>query len=117
MRNLSEFIHSFDFIHAHPDLDWLEVENKHTIACGLSVPGSQYSAYIADAREIDEPNCGTELTAPVEVILPEGDYGLSIYSPVTGLESPSISISGGAQAAFQLPPFTHDIVLIARRRK
>jgi len=43
--------------------------------------------------------------------LPPNEYKISCYSPVSGLYSPAVKISGGADTNIELPEFTHDIAL------
>ena len=116
MRNLSAFIHAFDFVHARPDTSWLQADLPHVVVSGLAVPGSQYVAYIADGREREDPGAGTPLSGAVALTLPAGVYLVSLYSPVAGQESPGVAVEGGQSATLALPPFVHDVVVVVRRR-
>lgn len=115
MRNLSEFIHGFDFLRARPDVDWIQVDLANVVVAGLGIPGAAYAAYIADSREVTEPGAGLPLSGTVEVDLPPGQYRVSLFSPVTGLYSPSILLKGERRQIVELPPFVHDVVLVAIR--
>ena len=115
MRHLSAFIQAFDVLAARPDTGWLRVESAAAVVAGLAVTRRAYAAYIADGREIDEQGAGTPLGGPVRLALPPGAYHVALYSPVSGLHSPTIGVAGGQPATVELPPFAHDVVLVAER--
>jgi hypothetical protein len=116
LRHLSAFIHAFDVVAARPDTGWLRVEDAAVTVTGLAVPSRSYAAYIADGREIDEPDAGAPRGGAVRLTLPPGAYGAALYSPVSGLRSPAIGVAGGGPATVELPPFEHDVVLVVERR-
>jgi hypothetical protein len=116
MRHLSEFMTSFDFIHAKPDLDWVVAYPEHLSASALSSQGRDYVAYLADSREITDPTAGEAIGGTVSLALPPGNYGVSLYSPVTGEYSPAIDITGGGKSVITLPQFRQDVVIRATRR-
>lgn len=115
MKHLSEFIHSFDFVHARPAPAWIESKPDHLVAGTMALPGSDYVAYLADGREVTNPSAGQPVSGPVSVTLPQGKFRASLYSPVTGLYSPVLRVQGGQRATIELPPFQQDIVLRVQR--
>ncbi len=117
MRHLSTFIHDVDVVHARPTTEWLDLRIEHGLASGLALPGAAYVAYIADARELDEPGAGEALSGEVRLALPSGRYLLQTFSPTTGLLSPAVAVATGAgdPATVAVPPFVHDVALRARR--
>ncbi len=115
MRNLSEFIHGFDFIHAGPAPGWIEEKPGPLVVATLAVPGRDYAAYLADAREVTNPAAGCPISGSLAFRLPEGSYALSLYSPSGGLTSPAIPLEGGKRQTINLPPFAHDVVVRVTR--
>jgi hypothetical protein len=115
MRNLSEFIHSYDFIHAQPAPDWIEAKPAPCVAAALAIPGADYVGYLADGREVTDPAAGKPLSGPLSFRLPAGDYRVSLYSPATGAYSPCLQIQGGQLVSLTLAPFEQDIVVRATR--
>ncbi|HLI35306.1 MAG TPA: hypothetical protein VKW70_09700, partial [Terriglobia bacterium] len=115
MRNLSEFIHSFDFIHAQPAPDWIVSQPAHLVAAALAKPGEDYIAYLADARELTDPTAGQPINGDISFRLPQGNYRVCLYSPTGGTFSPCLPAEGGRVATFELAPFTEDIVIRATR--
>lgn len=116
MKHLSEFIHTFDFVHAQPAPNWIESKPAPLVAGTLAVPGSDYVAYFADRRELADPTAGEPVSGPVAVTLPQGNYRASLYSPVAGVYSPELRVQGGNRVTIELPPFQHDIVLRVQRQ-
>jgi Cellulase (glycosyl hydrolase family 5) len=111
MKHLSEFIHSFDFVHARPSPGWIENKPGPLVVATLAVPDSDYVAYLADGREETDPSAGEPVSGPVSVTLPQGKYRASLFSPVTGMYSPVEPVQGGRRVTIELPAFQHDIVL------
>ena len=116
MRNLSVFIHAFDFVHAEPLDSWIETAPEYLIPGVLAKPPHEYIAYLADAREVTDPTAGQTISGAVSFSLDPGAYDASFYSPVTGTHSKKIRLQGGRQVAVELQPFEHDIVLRVTRR-
>ena len=116
MQHLSEFMASFDFIHSRPDTGWINDYPPNLVASGLSVSGRDYIAYLGDSRELSDPEAGQAITGSISLSLPPGTYNVSLYSPVTGQESPAMEIKGGGKSALALPGFRQDIVIRATRR-
>ena len=114
MQHLSEFMSSYDFVHAKPDTSWITASSEHLLASGLSNSGHDYVAYLADRRELSDPHAGESISGRVSLELPPGDYDVSLYSPSSGEYSPAIRITGGAKYAMKLPHFKQDIVIRAR---
>ena len=112
MRHLSEFIHSFDFVNARSQPQWIEKKPEHLVVSVLSKPGSDYVAYLADAREITAPGLGEPIRGKLAFQLPQGDYLARFYSPMTGEYLPGTTVhGGGTPVILELPTIRHDIVL------
>jgi Family of unknown function (DUF6298) len=116
MQYLSQFMASFDFIHAKLAPDWIASYPQHLTASGLSVAGRDYIAYLADSREVVDPAAGEAIGGSVSLSLPAGSYDVRLYSPVTGEYSPAIEVAGGGKSSLVLPSFKEDIVIRATRR-
>ena len=110
IKHLSGFISSFDFIRANPEQDWIGGMPEHAVAAGLAIPGQDYVAYVADGREITDPGAGQPIAGELSLRLPQGDYSLRFYSPVSGQRFDSRKISGG-DIKVSLPAFEHDLAL------
>lgn len=116
MQHLSEFMDSFDYVHSKLETAWITAMPEHLIASGLSASGEDFVAYLADAREVNDPTAGEPIAGKVAVMLPPGTYDLSLYSPVTGESSPAIEVRGGEKAEIDLLPFEEDILVRATKR-
>jgi len=114
MKNLTEFIHSFDFIHAKPAPEWISTHPAPLVTAALAKPGEDYIAYLADGRELNDPAAGQPVTGPAGFALPTGTYRACFYSPSAGVYSPAIRITGGG-VNLEIPSFEHDIVLRVTR--
>lgn len=114
MQHLSEFMSSYDFVHAKPDTSWITAPSEHLLASGLSNSGHDYVAYLADRRELSDPHAGEPISGSVSLDLPPGDYDVSLYSPSSGEYSPAIPVTGGAKYAMRLPDFKQDIAIRVR---
>jgi uncharacterized protein DUF6298 len=112
MKHLSEFIQSFDVIHAKP-LDWITTAAGPLVVSALAVEGRDYVAYLADSREAGDRRLGDPLAGKLSLILPAGHFAVSLYSPVTGLYSPAMRVEGGRQVTLELAPFSHDLAVRA----
>lgn len=112
--HLSEFLGSYDFIHAKPDTSWVSTSSENLLASGLSNSGHDYVAYLADRRELSDPHAGEPILSHVSLKLPPGEYDVSLYSPNSGEYSPAIRVTGGAKYAMKLPDLKQDIVIRAR---
>jgi hypothetical protein len=117
MQHLSEFMASFDYTHAQLAPEWVATYPQHLTASGLSIPGRDYVAYLADSHEVEDPAAGSAIGGTVSLSLPPGMYDLRLYSPVTGEYSPAIEMKGGSKSELVLPPFKEDLVLRATRRE
>jgi hypothetical protein len=116
MQHLSEFMASFDFMHANLAPDWIVSYPQHLTASGLSAQGRDYVAYLADSRELTDAAAGEPIGGSVSLSLPPGTYDVRLYSPVTGEYSPAIEVAGGDTKPLVLRPFRQDIVIRATRR-
>jgi hypothetical protein len=111
MKYLSEFIHSFDFIHAKPRTDWIEHAPDHLLHATLATD-VETIAYFADDREWTDATAGTPIEGEVVFHLPAGAYRACFYSPTTGLYSPCLKIRGGDEPIhLELPSVVHDLAL------
>jgi hypothetical protein len=115
MKNLSGFIHDFDFIHASPAQNWILSVPEHVVSAGLAIHGKDYVAYLADGREATESSAGNPISGKISLQLPEEDYRIRFYSPVSGEYSRSQGTKGGGTIELVLDPFEHDLVLRAVR--
>jgi hypothetical protein len=115
MKNLSGFIHNFDFIHASPAQNWILDVPEHVVSAGLAIHGKDYVAYLADGREATESSAGNPISGKISIQLPEGDYRIHFYSPVSGEYSQPQGAKGGGKIKVALDPFEHDLVLRATR--
>ena len=111
MKNLTEFIHSFDFIRAKPAPGWIATQPEPLVAAALAVPGEDYVAYLADGRELAEAGAGKAISGPIGFDLPPGNYYASFYSPVEGAYSPGVLVKGGGRVTLEIPGFEQDLVL------
>jgi len=111
MKNLTEFIHSFDFIHAKPAPGWISTHPAPLVTTALAKPGEDYIAYLADGRELTDPAAGQPITGPIGFDLPVGTYRACFYSPAAGEYSPGVRVTGGGGVKLEIPSFEQDIVL------
>ncbi|HUE15824.1 MAG TPA: DUF4038 domain-containing protein, partial [Planctomycetaceae bacterium] len=116
MRHLSDFMQTFDFVHAHCAPHWIVEKPAHVVDSALALADGGYVAYLADSRETVDPTSGQAISGNVSVHLPAGSYLASFYSPTTGHFSPAVPISGDdKRVVLPLGPFKHDIVLRVTR--
>ena len=115
MQYLSEFISSFDYIHADNSNGWLGDLPDHVTAATLEARGNDYVAYLADDREITDPTAGEPLRGTVKLTLPNGTFAVSLFSPVSGQSSPAVRMEGGSSRSLVLEPFRDDIVIRASK--
>jgi hypothetical protein len=116
MKHLSLFIHSFDFIHARPLPKWVTGHPKNLLASVLAVPGKDYAAYLADLRELTDPDAGNPSAGKISLELPAGQFLVRLYSPRTGEYSPALTVAGGKPVTLDLPSFRHDLVIRATKK-
>jgi hypothetical protein len=115
MKHLSDFIHSFDFIRARPVTSWIKSQPKELVASVLAVEGKDFAAYLADAREVTDPDAGKLIGGRITVALPAGSYRVSVYAPATGVFRQGAPLQGGKTVDVELPPFRHDVVVRVTR--
>jgi hypothetical protein len=115
MKNLTEFIHSFDFIHAKPAPGWISTQPAPLVTAALAKPGEDYIAYLADGRELTDPAAGRPIMGPINFDLPVGTYRACFYSPSAGVYSPGVRVTGGGGVPLEIPSFEQDIVLRVTR--
>lgn len=112
-QHLSEFMSSFDYVHASLAPNWVRQSPANVSVSGLAVDGKDFVAYLADNREVTSASAGQPISGVVKLALPVGRYQVALYSPVTGESSPALMMAGDAELS--LPPFVHDIVARAKR--
>lgn len=112
-QHLSEFMSSFDYVHAVLAPDWVQQLPANVTPSSLAVTDRDYVAYLADSREVTDPSAGGAIQGTVKLTLPPGHFSVSLYSPVTGEASPALAIENNA--SLTLPPFHDDIVIRAQR--
>jgi hypothetical protein len=116
MKHLSDFMQTIDLVHARPATDWIVQEPQHVVDAALALPGGGYVAYLADDREVTDPNCGRPISGSISLSIAPGNYRASCYSPTTGASSPGIVIKGSdTPVSIELAPFEHDVVLQVSR--
>jgi hypothetical protein len=115
MKNLTEFIHSFDFIHAKPAPAWISTQPAPLVTAALAKPGEDYIAYLADGRELTDPAAGWPIMGPISFDVPRGTYRACFYSHSAGEYSPGVRVTGGSRVTLEFPPFEQDIVLRVTR--
>ena len=115
MKHLSEFIHSLDLVRARPLVDWVKSQPDHTLECVMAVEGKDYCIYLADEREIDQPDYGQSIRGSLALELPAGQYEVACYLPETGAYSVWLPLAGGPGAKLALPEFRHDLVVRVRQ--
>ena len=106
---------AIDLVRARPRPELLLQQPPTRVGSVLAVDGEDYCIYLADEREQDEPGAGEAINGAITVDLPAAKFLVSCYSPVTGLYSPAITISGKEETRILLPEFHHDIVVRIRR--
>ena len=116
MQHLSEFMASYDLIHSKPDTSWIKGYPENLFPSALSNSAHDYVAYLADARELSDPDAGKSIGGSVSLALPPGNYDVWLYSPTSGESSPAIQVRGGASFPMALPEFRQDIVIRATLR-
>lgn len=115
MGHLARFVHSVDLVRARPRPELLLDHPQHTAASVLVVECEDYVIYLADAREQGECGLGEALDGDIVLSLPEASFRVSCYSPLSGLYSPALSLTGSARTRIMLPQFQHDLVVRIRR--
>ncbi len=110
-QHLSEFMSSFDYIHAALAPDWVQQLPANVTLSSLAVTDRDYVAYLADNREVTDPSAESAISGTVKLALPPGHFIVSLYSPVTGESSPALSVD--SNATLTLPAFRNDIVIRA----
>ena len=78
MQHLSEFMMSFDFVHAKLDRSWVSDYPAPLTASSMSVSGRDYVVYLADSRELSDPDAGKPIEGSVQLSLPAGNYDVSL---------------------------------------
>src|SRR5262249_3642871 len=106
MKHLSEFTHSFDFIHAGNTQNWIVSKPEHCVSAGLAVEGRDYVVYTADSRELGESGAGSSIRGELSLRLPAGKYTIRQYSPASGGYVHSGQSDGG-EVRIALESFEH----------
>lgn len=113
LGHLATFIHNLDFVHMQPLPDFCQPLPPTTVAATLARADTEYVVYLADGREIDEPNAGEPCISNITLALPPGDFTARLYSPVDGIYSRDI-LPVSANRTLTLPMFVDDIVIHIR---
>jgi hypothetical protein len=111
MKHLSTFIHAPEFVHTTPVRDFCHETPAHTLAATLAHPGAEYVIYVADKREKEDPGCGEPCSGRLRLSLPAGRYQARLYAPAIGGYTGEPRELMGGEAALQLEPFVHDVVI------
>ena len=115
MKHLSSFIHAMDVPRTRPLGDWLLEKPAGTLECTLAAEGEDYAIYLADPREVTDADSGSPISGIIRFMVPEGEYSVTTFSPVSGGTSPALRISGGQETALELMPFQHDVLVRIKR--
>ena len=115
-QHLSELMSNFEYVRSKPDTSWISGYTPQFTASGLVSGGNDFIVYLADGRELSDPEAGNPLDADVSITLPGGDYLVRLYSPVSGQYSPGIVAHGGAPFPLHLTKVVQDVVIRATRR-
>ena len=115
LKHLSEFIHSIDLVRAKPLVGWLQEQPDNTIESVLAVEGEDYCIYLADERELSEPDTGDIIQGKIAFDLPEGSYKMACFSPMAGMYSPWMLIQFEKPIRVSVPEIQHDIVIRVKR--
>ena len=115
MQHLSGFIHGLDLVAARPLPGLVTAAPQHTVDAAFGDRNRDVAVYLADERERHEPDSGRPIEGALRLDLPEGVWSVVCFSPVSGLCSPAITMTGGADSPVELPPFEHDMVVRFRR--
>ena len=114
-KHLSSLMQSFAFIKAKPGVAWVRGAPRPALVTTFVVEGDDYLAYLADARELSDPEAGSPISGTLELELPSGRFEVRLYSPTTGGLSPAVHIEGGKPQKLELLPFEQDIVVRAKK--
>ena len=117
LRNLKEFIHSFDFVKMRADRNFVVSGLPKGVFCrGITQPGEQYALYHHHS-ELD-PGSHFYITTPgnyretLVLNLPPGSYKADWVDPATGSGMGSVSlIHQGGHQTLSIPEHTVDIAL------
>ena len=115
MKNLSTFFQGVDFIHSMPLINWLEVESERIVESVLALPNEEYLIYLADARELADPQAGKPIETILQFPLSAGVYDVRLYSPGTGMYSPAFRLESNGWTQLPLPAFEQDLLVIVQK--
>jgi hypothetical protein len=116
MKHLSDYMQTIDFVHAHSAPEWITQAPPHVVDSALALPGGGYVAYLADDREVGDPNSGRPISGNISVRIPRGAYQVRFYSPTNGTFSQARTIWGHeTPASIALAPFEQDLVVEVSR--
>jgi hypothetical protein len=110
---LSEFFASIDFLHAAPSPSWIAHAPQHVVASTFAVEGKDYVAYLADAREVNDPTAGQPIAGKIEIALPPGEFRVRFFSPTKGSYFDETTVKGAGTISLEVPKFEHDLVIRA----
>jgi hypothetical protein len=122
LRNLKNFIYSFDFIKMHPDKTFVVSGIPSGAYCrGISEPGQQYALYHHHSV-MEEPNKEYYVVTPgayaetLVLDLPGGNYQADWIDPASGSVVGSLEFAHqGGNKALVTPAHTVDVALRVKR--
>ena len=123
LRNLKNFIYSFDFIKMRADKSFVASGVPEGAYCrGMSQPGEQYALYLHHSRLA--PNLMYYIARPglysetMVLDIPGGTYQGDWVNPASGLVISSVTFTHqGGQKELDTPPYTLDMALRIRRTR
>lgn len=113
-KYLSVFFRSIDFVHGAPQPQIVVAVPSPARAVAFGVPGKDYAVYVADPREIKDPNAGQPIAGEMQLQLPAGAYRVTQMDPAEGKSVDLPHIDGGS-VKFTLAPFHEDVVIRFQR--
>jgi hypothetical protein len=123
LRNLKEFIHSFDFVKMRADRNFVVSGLPKGVFCwGITQPGEQYALYHHHSELA--PGSHFYITTPgnyretLVLNLPPGSYKADWVDPATGSEVSSVSLTHqGGHQTLSTPEHTVDIALRIKQNR
>ncbi|NQU11100.1 cellulase family glycosylhydrolase, partial [bacterium] len=109
--HLARFIHALDLVRARPLPGLLQHQPAQTLESVFGVAGEDYCVYLADDRELGAPGAGDPIAGDLVLDLPPSSFHVACFAPVTGLWSPAVTLTGGANTRIHLPEFRHDLTV------
>ncbi len=108
---LAKKINEIPLISAKPMPQIVVSAPEHTLASAMVTPGMHALVYLADERELGEPDAGSAIDGTCVINWPACDVCVRLMSPSTGLYSPWMHLRSEHQLSINLPPFSQDIAI------